>query len=67
MNIHEINGLPLIKERLTNLGKRYIGIAEVRSELMEFLVSEYNAAKSTIQKDNKISPLWVFLTEGLGN
>ncbi len=40
MNIHEINGLPLIKERLTNLGKRYIGIAEGRSEIMELLVSE---------------------------
>ena len=65
--IHEISGLPLIKDRLTNLGKRYISIAEGRSELMELLVSEYNAAKSTIQKDNKITPLCLFLTEGLGN
>jgi len=65
--IHEISGLPLIKDRLTNLGKRYIGIAEGRSKLTELLVSEYNAAKSTIQKDNKITPLCLFLTEGLGN
>ena len=43
--IHEISCLPLIKDRLTNLGKRYISIAEGRSELMELLVSEYNAAK----------------------
>ena len=62
--IHEISGLPLIKDRLINLGKRYIGIVEGRSELMELLVSEYNAAKSTIQKDNKITPLRLFLTEG---
>jgi len=65
--IHEISGLPLIKDRLTNLGKRYIGIAEGRSELMELLFSEYNAAKSTIQKDNKITPFCLFLTEGLGD
>jgi len=58
--IHETSGLPLIKDRLTNLGKRYIGIAEDRSELMELLVSENNAAKATIQKDNKIAPLCVF-------
>jgi hypothetical protein len=37
---HEISGLSLIKDRLTNLGKRYIGIAEGRSELMKHLVSE---------------------------
>jgi len=65
--IHEISDLPLIKDRLTNLGKRYISIAEGRSELMELLVSEYNDAKSTIQKDNRITPLCLFLTEGLDN
>jgi len=30
----------VIKDRLTNLGKRYISIAEGRSEPMELLVSE---------------------------
>jgi len=47
------------------VGKRYISIAEGRSELMELLVSEYNAAKATIQKDNSINPLCLFLAEGL--
>jgi len=58
--IHEISGLSLIKDRLTSLGKRYISIAEGRSELMELLVSEYNAAKAIIQKDNSITPLCLF-------
>jgi len=51
---------------LTNLGKKYISVAEGRSGLMELLVYEYNAAKSAIQKDNKITPLCLFLTKGLG-
>jgi len=62
--IHELSGLPLIKDRLTNLGKKYIGAAEGRSELMELLISEYNAAKSTIRKDNRITPLCLFFMEG---
>jgi hypothetical protein len=33
---------------------------------MELLVSEYNAAKATIQKENSITPLCLFLAEGLG-
>ena len=59
--IHELSGLSLVEDRLTNLGKKYISIAEGRSELIELLISEYNAAKSTIQKNNKITPLCLFL------
>ena len=61
--IHEIRGLPLIKDRLTNLDKRHISIAKGRSKLLELLVSEYNVAKSIIQNDNKLTPLCLFLTE----
>jgi hypothetical protein len=61
--IHQISDLPLIKDRLTNLGKKYIGYAEGRSELMELLVSDYKRAKSTIQKDEKLTPLCLFLSD----
>ena len=61
--IHQISDLPLIKDRLTNLGKKYIGYAEGRSELMELLVSEYKRAKPTIQKDEKLTPLCLFLSD----
>ncbi len=54
--IHEISCLSLIKDRLPI----YIGIAVGRSELMELLASQYNAAKSTIKKDKKIIPLCLF-------
>jgi len=58
--VHEISGIPLIKDRLANLGKRYICNAEGRRELMELLVSENNATKSIIQKDGRINPLCLF-------
>jgi len=48
--IHKLSGLPLIKDRLTHLDKKYICVLEGRSELMELLVSEYNADKSAIKK-----------------
>jgi hypothetical protein len=58
--VHEISGISLIKDRLANLGKRYICNAESRRELMELLVSENNATKSIIQKDGRINPLCLF-------
>jgi len=58
--VHEISGIPLIKDRLANLDKRYICNAEGRRELMELLVSENNATKSIIQKDGRINPLCLF-------
>ena len=59
--IHDLSGLSLVEDRLTYLGKKYISLAEGRSELIELLISEYNAAKPTIQKNNKITPLCLFL------
>jgi len=59
--IHELSGLSLETDRLTYLGKKYISLAEGRSKLIEVLISEYNAAKPTIQENNKITPLCLFL------
>ncbi len=42
---------------MTNLGRKYIGAAEGRSELIKLLVSEFIAAKPVILKNNMITPL----------
>jgi hypothetical protein len=49
--IRGICGLSLIKDGLKNLGRKYTVAASGRSELMKIAVSEYNAAKPTIQKN----------------
>ena len=58
--IHDLSNLPLVRDRLIDLGKRHLAKAVINNPYVFLLLSEYLESKSSIRRGEVDTPLCLF-------